>query len=254
MWYVIHTVEEKEKELVNVLNKKKTDASCKDCFVLMVQRLKRLGGEWQIQTDVMFPGYVFVETDAPEIVNKWLCTTNTGYILKSGRSSKQFIPIEPEEELFWRLVTRGDQVRTFPLTTVELLDTGEILRMDGVLTLFRERINKINLRKRYALVNISISDEVISVLFGIRLLKDPASKLNEKADNQEEDLRMDKIRQKNKDEKNTNQEKNKFESCVLCGQITDVPVARDIQQRECYVEGAGQLCHDCYKKVYREYR
>ena len=40
--------------------------------------------------------------------------------------------------------------------------------------------------------------------------------------------------------------------CVLCGRETiygrDVPVT----SREHYVEGVGQLCPDCYKKVYGE--
>ena len=40
------------------------------------------------------------------------------------------------------------------------------------------------------------------------------------------------------------------EICVLCGKPTGILRDRDISLRDCYVEGAGQLCRDCYFKVY----
>lgn len=42
----------------------------------------------------------------------------------------------------------------------------------------------------------------------------------------------------------------KCEKCVSCGRITDVPIDMHIDMRKNYVEGAGQLCDDCAKKVY----
>jgi len=40
---------------------------------------------------------------------------------------------------------------------------------------------------------------------------------------------------------------NKMEVCVFCEKITDVPVNQSIDLREEYVEGAGQLCSECYE-------
>ncbi len=40
------------------------------------------------------------------------------------------------------------------------------------------------------------------------------------------------------------------EPCVVCGEDTgytkDIPIA----QRQCYIEGAGQLCRKCYAAIY----
>lgn len=41
-----------------------------------------------------------------------------------------------------------------------------------------------------------------------------------------------------------------LERCVLCGKQTDVPRDLDISLRVGYVEGAGQLCRECYQRVY----
>jgi hypothetical protein len=41
-----------------------------------------------------------------------------------------------------------------------------------------------------------------------------------------------------------------FETCVMCGAVTDVPVNLHIDFRKTFVEGAGQLCGTCYDKIY----
>lgn len=38
--------------------------------------------------------------------------------------------------------------------------------------------------------------------------------------------------------------------CVHCGKITDYPINMSIDLRKTYVEGAGQLCDECYDKIY----
>lgn len=40
------------------------------------------------------------------------------------------------------------------------------------------------------------------------------------------------------------------EKCVICGEDTGIPVDQDISLRTSYIEGAGQLCVDCYKDLY----
>jgi|BioPla2DNA2_1021312.scaffolds.fasta_scaffold145102_2 hypothetical protein len=49
--------------------------------------------------------------------------------------------------------------------------------------------------------------------------------------------------------KNDNQE---YEICVSCKEVTDVRKDTPISHRTTYVEGAGQLCRECYHKLYEE--
>lgn len=37
----------------------------------------------------------------------------------------------------------------------------------------------------------------------------------------------------------------KYEKCILCGAVTNVPIASPIDQRPDYLPGAGQLCREC---------
>lgn len=39
--------------------------------------------------------------------------------------------------------------------------------------------------------------------------------------------------------------------CVKCGKETVYPKTLPITNRECYVEGAGQLCEKCFLETYK---
>ena len=41
-----------------------------------------------------------------------------------------------------------------------------------------------------------------------------------------------------------------MEKCVICGSETPYRVSTPINQREFYVEGAGQVCQKCYYECY----
>ena len=46
------------------------------------------------------------------------------------------------------------------------------------------------------------------------------------------------------------QERVEVECCVLCGRETEYTRQTLIQDRIGYIEGAGQLCSDCFKELY----
>ena len=42
--------------------------------------------------------------------------------------------------------------------------------------------------------------------------------------------------------------KEEYERCILCGQVTCIPVSMPIDWRENYEIGCGQICAECAKK------
>lgn len=43
---------------------------------------------------------------------------------------------------------------------------------------------------------------------------------------------------------------NTYEVCVLCKHLTNVKITENIKKRKYYVVGCGQLCKECYLKLY----
>ena len=56
------------------------------------------------------------------------------------------------------------------------------------------------------------------------------------------------------DPHNILEESSQKDPCVACGVPTLYDRDTHIDHRYCYVEGAGQLCMDCYTKLYDENR
>ncbi len=41
------------------------------------------------------------------------------------------------------------------------------------------------------------------------------------------------------------------DKCVLCGKDSGMPENMPINERKNYVKGCGQLCEDCFRRLYR---
>ena len=40
------------------------------------------------------------------------------------------------------------------------------------------------------------------------------------------------------------------EHCILCGRLTETAYDQPLSKRQHYIEGAGQLCQECYQELY----
>ncbi len=49
-----------------------------------------------------------------------------------------------------------------------------------------------------------------------------------------------------------NHKEDEYETCVICKCKTNVKKDKPIKERYSYVEGTGQLCYECYKKLYKQ--
>lgn len=174
MWYVIQTVTGKEEELMFFIRSLLSRGDYENCFAIHAEWLKRLGGEWLVQTRSLFPGYVFMETEKPDRIFMDLKSVPR-FSRLLGNGKNEFVPVKREEERFLRKLTNTEVNTEIPdhpviqLSTVETNKDGGIIRMEGALSSFQKEIVKINLHKRYAVVKTGLLGEERSLVFGIRL-------------------------------------------------------------------------------------
>ena len=50
---------------------------------------------------------------------------------------------------------------------------------------------------------------------------------------------------------NRENKENPYEICVCCNKQLKITRNQEIAFRTFYIEGAGQLCYDCYQELYR---
>ena len=64
--------------------------------------------------------------------------------------------------------------RAMGVTKITLNEENRIIQADGVLDHYRDRIVKLNLHKRFAIVEIELFNRTQEILFGVRLEQDRA--------------------------------------------------------------------------------
>lgn len=171
MWYVIWTVTDGEEEMAGRIRSRLSGRLYRECFCMRREYMKKLGGEWVELTKPLFPGYVFLDTNRPE--EAFCCIKKIpGFAVLLGDREGAFIPLEREEEAFLKRLRRNAPGYLVKNTKVYLNKEGKVCRLKGPLEPFQERIREVNLRKRYAVLDIPLRGRKKTALFGIRLEKD----------------------------------------------------------------------------------
>lgn len=166
-WYVLKTVPGREQEAAELIRRAVTPGLFKECRVLRKIKVFRSGGTLRFPEEVMFPGYVFVRASSPEALEEEL---------KRSRDFPRFpsvTPVEPADLAFLKDVCGGDLERPMGVTRLTLDGDRRIIRADGILNRYLDRMIKLNLHRRFALVETVLFNRVQSVLFAVTLEQDP---------------------------------------------------------------------------------
>ncbi|MEG2700877.1 MAG: transcription termination factor NusG, partial [Hungatella sp.] len=161
----------KEQELVDMIHKMVPHTIYTKCFVMRRQLLKRLGGAWVEVTETLFPSYVFLDTQIPDQLFYELKRIPE-YAKLLGNGQGMFIPLETGEEEFLTRLNQKDSTDMVEISTLVLNNEGIVLKIKGPLRYFEKEIVDLNLRKRFAEIEIKIIGEKKKIRFGIRLEKD----------------------------------------------------------------------------------
>lgn len=173
MWYVIQVKSGEEYEMKALLDGLRVDGAYGECFVPLFEDVKRTGGKCRIGFRKLFPGYIFVESEAPDKVFLTLknikdFTKLLGSAEEDG--SKVFIPIGKKDEEFLRtLFTDG----IMHVSYIHLSRTGRIDKIVGPLAHYKNHITKLELRHRMAVVEAQMFGKKRKVKFGLWTDDDP---------------------------------------------------------------------------------
>ena len=104
MWYVVQTPVGREAEAAEKLNHFYRDKAEKPCFVLSKERTWRMGGVYYVDTEVMFPGDVFVDTaDEPVLEDGVKCLAGLVRFLNAGSEAHPYgtaVPLKKRKRNF----------------------------------------------------------------------------------------------------------------------------------------------------------
>lgn len=170
-WYVMHTKEGMEKQAEDLIRRTVPSDVWNQCRVLKKEKLFRGDGKLLLSREEMFPGYLFIETDKPNMLVDYLRRSRE-YPKFVKSETEDLIPIENQDLRFLQTVCGEELDRPMSLSEVETDNEGNLIRVGGILKNYSGSIVKKRLRKRYVLAQVDLFQRKETVLFGIYLSGD----------------------------------------------------------------------------------
>ena len=173
MWYVIQvrtgTEEEIQRQCENIIDKSILEKS----FIPKYEQERKYQGEWHTELKVLFPGYVFVQTQAPETLFYQLKKVpKLSKLLSDGE--EEFLPVrEDEQEFLESLITveekDGKEVYLVKRSEIQVDEEGNIVWAGTPLSRYIGNVVRKRIRKRYVVIEKELFGKKRTVLLSVRL-------------------------------------------------------------------------------------
>lgn len=185
MWYVMQVVSGQENRTALMLGRMVSNENLEQSFVPLRRLRKKFHGTWNEVTEKLFPGYVFLVTDHPQLLYEEL--KEVPALTKIlGKSGEYFTPL-PKQDV--ELLLKMQQVKsgegkisqknrtecengiTVDISQIAVEEGKRIRVISGPLRNMEGQVIKINLHKRIAEVEMVFMGSKRTVHMGIEIVE-----------------------------------------------------------------------------------
>ena len=171
MYYVIQVQSGNEKKTIQDIKMHMKDVSFFDVFTPYRRVIRRTHGENIEKLERCFPGYIFVETDNIQKLFKDLYwVPDFTKILGREGLTNNFVPLNEEESRMIDILYNPSSNRVTEISNVEIGEGDEVIILDGPLMGLKSKVVKVNLHKRYALINFTLCAQQVTTKVGINII------------------------------------------------------------------------------------
>ena len=169
LWYLLKTWAGREEELVKVIHKTIPSYQYKECFVIYQERIWRRQQRSIVHRERLFPGCVFLtcEDSGKEDFLPRCPEKNPDIGNRMAWGNIAILPMMPKDGEFLEKISGTDHV--VRLSYVQKEEGGEIALVSGPLKKCAGQMERIQLKKRYAVVRCRLWGEEQAIVLGIML-------------------------------------------------------------------------------------
>lgn len=177
-WYVLKTRSGREEAAARLCEKRISHKLWSECRIPRKIKVFRSGGRLHLLEDIMFPGYLLIKTEYPKALSVELKRADafpkplTFEAEKSAEIPEDMIPLVLQDLDFLKTVCGENLREVMGVSQIFLSRDNRIVRADGVLSGYLDKIVKLNLHKRFAVVEVELFRGKQEVLFGLKLEQD----------------------------------------------------------------------------------
>lgn len=166
MWYVMQVLSGEEHRIMQQCKKQIEATLYQDIFVPLYMRKRRYHGAWHEEKKVLFPGYVFIDTEDWEPIGKEL--RNISGLTKLLRNADEVAPITKEEQQYFMKMMDDDYIVHI---SVGYLIGEKICITEGALKNYCGYISKIDRHRRTADLMVDFFGRRTKVEVGLEVIK-----------------------------------------------------------------------------------
>ena len=166
MWYVIQVHTGTEEKVCQQCEKLIDGSVLERCFIPRFQKKKRFLGEWHLQNEILFPGYVFLITEhLDELVDGLKQVSGMAKILKTG---DDVTPLSQQEvELLLKLGSERQEVEM----SIGVIEGDKVYIFEGPLQGMEGLIRKIDRHKRMAYLEVEMFGRKVEMRAGLEIIE-----------------------------------------------------------------------------------
>ena len=169
MLYAIQVLAAQERKVVNMSMKMLDPTVLQRCYLPYRKMLKKYGGTRRVVEEILFPGYVFIETDNPLELYLQLKRVPklTKMLYDYSPEATFFIDLQEQDIRFMHHIIQNGYLH---ISKVDITSSQEIEIVEGPLLELADQITDFNLHQRYVNVHMNFLNREADVHFGIAIL------------------------------------------------------------------------------------
>lgn len=166
MWHVMQVKSGKEEDILRLIERALAGEFIVQCFLPYYERKRKYRGIWRVEQAVLFPGYVFVETD--NIKELYFALKEIPELTKVLRAEDAWLPLYAEEEDFLKRLMGEERVVRLSKGYIEgekvIIKEGPMQGLEGML-------RKIDRHKRIAIIEAELFMRKVEVSIGLEIVE-----------------------------------------------------------------------------------
>lgn len=168
MWYVVQVVGGQEHVVIQQIEKLVSSETFASCFVPQYEIKKKYSGVWKYCQEILFPGYIFVDTKTPnEFARELSKVSRMTKLLHDG--NERFIPLSNDEKtLISAFIGDDDYVMKM---SEGIIEGDEIIILKGPLMNHVGLVKKIDRHKRLAYLEIWLCGRRVTAKAGLEIVR-----------------------------------------------------------------------------------
>ncbi len=166
MWYVVQVKSGKEQSTCDLVCRMVSPAILQECFVPAFATQKKVHGQWQDYTKVLFPGYVIAVTDAVDDLHREL--RSVPEFTRLVPTGEMFVPLDDAEQALISAFTRPGQ-RTVEMS-VGFIEGGQVVITAGPLTGHTGWVERVDRKRSLAMLRVEMFGRTLRTKVGLAVL------------------------------------------------------------------------------------